>query len=1099
MVTIAMNLLPKDTGIKSTGLLVLSSALVVLSKAMSNMGGMSWIEIAKSLVVLAGSLTIITIAMQAMTGGLTGAAAMMVMSSALMILAPALKILGSMSIGEICVSLIALVGVFAIVGTASIILTPVTPVILALAGAIGLLGVGILAIGGGLLAFATGMTALAIAGTAGTAALVATVSSMLSLIPMFIQKIGEGVIAFARVIAEGTPVIMEAIKAIIKGIITIIGELIPDIVETIFGFIDEMLEKLLEYIPKFTDTGLKILLGFLEGIADNTQSIVEAAISIVINLLEGIKSKIPDVIETGIGVVVAFIEAIGEETPKLVEAGFKMIIDFINGLAETIREQTPLLIDAIANLVEAIIEGITTGLANQIEDVVDSIKEVGTSLIEGFKEILGINSPSKVFNGFAGDIITGLIGGFSSGVSSVSKKAKEIATTVIDNVKEKFEEIGDVAQDVTTGLANGLEEGKNAVVKAAQSIAQSALNSAKDFLDIHSPSRKFKDEVGQNVALGMAEGMENRTDDVAKAAKSMSKTAYDNAKLWIQDYQQSTDYLLSEELAMWEMLGTKYKTITSQKIEIDKNVNKLKEEIIKEQLALEEEAFQHSKNWIQQKKEFQELSLLEEVEAWERVQARYAEGTDLRKEADLELFNARKRLAEEQETLMQKMQDAEDRYMEAVDNRADTISNTFSLFEELKEKEEVAGETLKQNLQDQVDELRRWSDNITTLSKRGIDEGLLEELQKMGPSANTEIAGLVSLTDEQLTEYQNLWKEKNALARIQAINELETLRKETEVEIKAINEELAQLGIVGNVPDLVELGKESIEAIILGYQDKESDIVSTMNDIAKNVNLELQNANSDYSNAGENLMTSVEEGFEKKEYDVKTTASQVINSAYEEMMFASDSFRTLGENTIYGFIEGMRSKIEETAEMASMIARTAYESAKNTLDINSPSRAFIEIGEYSGEGMVIGLKSMIGLVGGVSTEVGDTAIKSISKAISNVSKLVTDGIDGEPTIRPVIDFSNLENGMYRFDELMNKNRTLNVNLANINGVINSTKKTSTNSKSSTKSKQESGPSIINQFDCTGMIVQNASDIDEIATKLYDKQKNSMRGRGIKNY
>lgn len=1091
---VAISTMPTGMGAKAISLLVLSSALVVLSEAMTTMGGMSWSEVAKSLITLAGSLTIITIAMQAMTGGLAGAAAMLVMATAIMVLTPALKILGSMSITEIGISLLALVGVFAIVGASAIILGPVIPVILALSAAIALLGVGVLAVGAGLLAFSAGLTALAVSGTAGAAALVLIITSITSIIPLIAEQLGRGIIAFARVISEGTPAIMIAFKAIVEGLLLLFGELMPKLMDTLFKFIDEMLSKLVEYTPKFMESGTKILKSFIAGIAENIGDIIEIAVAIMLNFIKGVSNKIPEIIQTAISVVVSFIDAIGKETPRLVDAGFKMIIDFINGLSEAIIGRTPELVDAITNLAGAIIIGLTTGLLKGISNVITTIKKVGTALINGFKEILGIHSPSTIFINLAGDIINGLINGINNRIGAVIKSAKEIGSAVIDNVRLKFKEIDAVASNIISGLSNGLTSGTNKVTDAAKRMASSALNAAKKELDIHSPSRRFEKEVGENVALGMAAGMENRTDAVAKSAKQMSKTAYDNAVLWIKNYRNATDYLVSEELEMWNILASKYQYVSKEKIEIDKNVLELQKKLAEEKAALDKASFEHSKKWIEDKKAFEELSLLEEVQAWERVQARYAEGTELRKEADKNLFDAKKRLLAEEEQLLNDREAAEQRYTEAVDNRTQAIVGSFGLFEELKEKEKVSSETLRQNLQDQVDEMRNWADNLAILAKRGIDEGLLGELQQMGPDANNEISALVRMTDTQLTDYQLLWKEKSEIARQQAIGELKGLRQEVNDEVANINKELSKLGYMDS-GNFTELGKQSIDALVSGYKEQEPDVIAAITKISENVNSELTSNIPLYNKTAGGLMQSVAQGFTDKKQDVVNSSLNVSSSASDSMNNNTSSFYNAGVNAISGFIEGMRAKIQEVAYTAALIAREAYDSAKTELDIHSPSRKFKNIGIYSAEGLIAGLKNMMGAVGNVASEMGNSAVNSLGEAMNNIAYMFQDDMEFVPTITPVIDLSNIQTGMSKIDNLLSANKTLNLDLSGVRATAKSSNTASENMNNINQTNTSTTPSIINNFNCTGMTVRTDTDIDAIATKLYQKQQMAMRGKG----
>jgi len=440
IIAVALNLMPKNMILTGTALVVIASALVILSKALENMGGMSWGEIAKGLVTLAGSLTIIAIAMMFMTGALPGAAALLLVAGALVILAPVLKTLGSMSLSEIGLGLLALAGVFVVIGVAGLLLAPLTPIILALAAAIALFGIGCLAVGAGMLAFSAGLTALAIAGTAGTAALVAIVTAIIGLIPFLLEQIGYAIIAFAGVIIEGMPVIMEAIKALFTGLIKLIGELAPPLILTVLNFILELLTKLVEYVPKFVDAGMKIIIGFLKGIAKNIADVVKAGIDIVLNFLDGIRQKIP----------------------AIIDMAFKLIISFINGLANAIRNNHNAIYDACENLITAIIEAITSflgrlpriggqivsglinGIVNMGKSLVDAAKGVVQNAIDGAKRLLGIHSPSKVFEEIGKNTGKGMVIGLEGMSGKVAAASENVGKSAVDSMSDALGHVQDV-------------------------------------------------------------------------------------------------------------------------------------------------------------------------------------------------------------------------------------------------------------------------------------------------------------------------------------------------------------------------------------------------------------------------------------------------------------------------------------------------------------------------------------------------------------------------------------------------------------------------------------------------------------------------------
>lgn len=438
-ITVAINFMPKNMVGIGLGMLGIATAMLILSSALQEMGAMSWEEIAKGLVTLAGSLTIIAVAMQFMTSALPGAAALLVISVALTVLAKVLKTLGRMSLVEIGKGLLALVGVFAVLGVAGLVLAPLTPVLLGLASAMLLLGVAMLALGAGVLLLSTGLTALAVAGTAGVVALVSIVTALIGLIPMVIEQIGLGIIAFAGVITAGMPAIMEAIGALFAGIIQLLGELTPPLIETVLNFILELLTKLVEYVPQFVDAGMKIIIGFLQGIANNISGVVQAGIDIVLNFLDGIAQKIPDIIDMA----------------------FKLIISFINGLADAIRNNSDAIFDACENLIDAIIDAITSLLGrlpkigmNIVSGLVEGVKSMGRSLInaakgvvqgaiDAAKKLLGIHSPSTVFASIGVNTGKGFIEGLKAMATKVAGASEDVGTGAVDSMSNALAGVSD--------------------------------------------------------------------------------------------------------------------------------------------------------------------------------------------------------------------------------------------------------------------------------------------------------------------------------------------------------------------------------------------------------------------------------------------------------------------------------------------------------------------------------------------------------------------------------------------------------------------------------------------------------------------------------
>ncbi|MED4064439.1 transglycosylase SLT domain-containing protein [Priestia megaterium] len=133
-------------------------------------------------------------------------------------------------------------------------------------------------------------------------------------------------------------------------------------------------------------------------------------------------------------------------------------------------------------------------------------------------------------------------------------------------------------------------------------------------------------------------------------------------------------------------------------------------------------------------------------------------------------------------------------YHQQVEDRTQEIIDTWGLFEKA-EVEKTKPETLMKNLQGQVEVMKNWSSNLDKLAKRGIDEGLLASLRKMGPEAAGQIQALTQMSGPELDKYVALWKEKHALARTEAETELAKLKESTVQQIKELENSLTPLGL----------------------------------------------------------------------------------------------------------------------------------------------------------------------------------------------------------------------------------------------------------------------------------------------------------------
>ena len=143
----------------------------------------------------------------------------------------------------------------------------------------------------------------------------------------------------------------------------------------------------------------------------------------------------------------------------------------------------------------------------------------------------------------------------------------------------------------------------------------------------------------------------------------------------------------------------------------------------------------------------------------------------------------------------------------------------------------------------------------------------------------------------------------------------------------------------------------------------------------------------------------------------------------------------LGMSIVKGVVKGLASVPGAIWSGICDVGNSIKNGFKSFFGINSPAKEMEFIGQGIDEGIVVGLEQYKGAVVGASEEVGNSAITSMSNAISSISDVIDSDIDSQPTIRPVLDLSNIESGAGAIDGMFGMTPSVDV-LSNV-GSINS--------------------------------------------------------------
>ena len=234
-------------------------------------------------------------------------------------------------------------------------------------------------------------------------------------------------------------------------------------------------------------------------------------------------------------------------------------------------------------------------------------------------------------------------------------------------------------------------------------------------------------------------------------------------------------------------------------------------------------------------------------------------------------------------------------------------------------------------------------------------------------------------------------------------------------------------GIAQKLPDVIQSGVNLllsfIEGIISAIDNNSerlaNDIRNLFKALIRAAVLVLTGGVVDIKEVGSKIMNSgLISGIKEKLSNLKETVRDLISNAKQVIQDKINDFKDVGKHIIGGLISGITDKASDLANSAINAAKSAVNGVKNFLGIHSPSRVFAEIGRYTDEGFINGVKAYAGKVSDATVDMGKGAVGAMSDTLSTIADLVSSDIDTEPTIRPVMDLSNIQNGANQLFSMM---------------------------------------------------------------------------------
>ena len=383
-----------------------------------------------------------------------------------------------------------------------------------------------------------------------------------------------------------------------------------------------------------------------------------------------------------------------------------------------------------------------------------------------------------------------LTSGLQSTASAMASAASSAVASAVSAARGAASGASAIGVQISNGIASGVMAAAGRIASAAASAVSNALAAAKAAAAIASPSKKFRDEVGVFMGLGVAEGLEKSEDKAVQAAVKLAQETYSKAQEWLRRNAKFNKWTLEDQLAVWQEIQAGFIKGSKQYLDAEEQIFDLREKMSKEY-------YDGERKRIQKAIKYQKLSKQEQIKAWRELRDQYQKDSDEYVEIDETIYDLRADLADDYrdkvEDIWKSIGKTYTEYADTLKDRIKQIADSYGLFDDVQDRYRINSQELITNLQRQVNVLNDFYGGLDKLSERGVSEVLVQEIRDMGPQAVDQLDALLAMTDAQLEKYVSLYDEKQALANKTALKELEGLKAETAEEIKNQLKELDKL------------------------------------------------------------------------------------------------------------------------------------------------------------------------------------------------------------------------------------------------------------------------------------------------------------------
>lgn len=246
----------------------------------------------------------------------------------------------------------------------------------------------------------------------------------------------------------------------------------PAMLDAAAGVMDALVQGIVDNLPSLIDSATKVIVQFTHYLSDHAGDLMDAGIQLLEQLIIGITDNLPQLITAAAELIAKFSAALISHLPDLLNCGAALLTTLVDGIIRSIENLGEAALACIAKLTgvwdgsmdewghigENIVTGLLNGITGMWDTLVSTVKGKVNGMVSTVKNVLGIHSPSKVFDEIGVNVTQGLVNGINTGAPAAEQAIQNIAQTLSTNGPD-FATVGaTITEQFRTKLDEGWEQ-----------------------------------------------------------------------------------------------------------------------------------------------------------------------------------------------------------------------------------------------------------------------------------------------------------------------------------------------------------------------------------------------------------------------------------------------------------------------------------------------------------------------------------------------------------------------------------------------------------------------------------------------------------------